>query len=302
MLGSLTSAPMLRVFCQRSLISGSSLLASLSWIMVGLSRSSYLLCAARILLGCGNAFLMAVVPSYISSVAPSSCRGFLCSCYSLAIGLGLIFAVTVGDEVGWTTLSYLSSTFTFVLFASTPILPRSSDLTTTPPGLSSAGDDTPYGTSPTTERPIPLFAFLASMFMFSGICPLSTYPQDLFADQETIAAADLVIYSMVCQVVGGLVGAVAIERMGRKPVLQTGAWITLLSNVLLSLYFSTVSETNRCPATAGSVLCWTPVIATCAFFFGFGGGIGNLFFVLLGEVRLALHVEDVSLKGKSSIF
>ena len=106
----------------------------------------------------------------------------------------------------------------------------------------------------------------------------------LFTDESTFVASDLILVSSACQIDGGLVGAAAIDRLGRKPVLQAGAWLCLLSNILLSLYFSTVDDHHNCPSRPGSVLCWTPAVATCIFFFGFGGGLGNIFFVLLGEV------------------
>ena len=53
---------------------------------------------------------------------------------------------------------------------------------------------------------------------------------------------------------------------------------------MLSLYFSTVEASGECSARPGSLLCWTPTLATCAFFAGFGGGLGNLFWVLLAEL------------------
>ena len=59
----------------------------------------------------------------------------------------------------------------------------------------------------------------------------------------------------------------------------------LLGNILLSLYFSTLGEDRQCPTSPGSALCWTPAIATCVFFLGFGSGLGNVLFVLMAEVR-----------------
>ena len=153
---------------------------------------------------------------------------------------------------------------------------------------------------------------------------------------------------------------------------MTIAQVTLLANILLSLFFSTLDSNRQCPTQPGSVLCWTPVyfhtrcqqispidqcsekgkdcktlthgrclqmiaaralsctlvssclslerhqkcfkvhkdgdkqpksepkttqtvfslktssaqaFATCLFFFGFGCGLGNIFFVLVGEVN-----------------
>merc|ERR1719402_710089 len=88
----------------------------------------------------------------------------------------------------------------------------------------------------------------------------------------------------MCQVMGGILGAVFIDKLGRKPVLQAGAWLMLLGNILLSLYFSTLGEDRQCPTSPGSALCWTPAIATCVFFLGFGSGLGNVLFVLMAEV------------------
>ena len=52
------------------------------------------------------------------------------------------------------------------------------------------------------------------------MCPLSVFPEMLFNDERTISKSDLVIASMMCQVMGGILGAVFIDKLGRKPVLQ----------------------------------------------------------------------------------
>ena len=80
MAGSLLAAPLMKVASSRVLIGCSSLLTSLSWLMVGFSNSPFTLCLSRVSLGCGNAILMAIVPSYVTKVAPMNCRGALSSC------------------------------------------------------------------------------------------------------------------------------------------------------------------------------------------------------------------------------
>jgi len=282
MAGSLLAAPLMKVAGPKVLIGCSSLLTSVSWLMVGLSNSPFTLCLSRVCLGCGNAILMASVPSYVATVAPKNCRGALSSCYGLALGLGLIYSVALGITISWSSLSLIASIPSLVLFFSSPFLynPIKSCTEDSQSNLVTSCQQTP----PKVERPLLLFCYLAAMYMLSGVCPLGTFAEMLFTDKETFVASDLILASLACQIVGGLVGAAAIDRLGRKPVLQAGAWLCLLSNILLSLYFSTVDDQHNCPTEPGSVLCWTPAVATCIFFFGFGGGLGNIFFVLLGEL------------------
>lgn len=276
MLGSLASSPMQRLISVRPLLAITSCLVTLAWLMVALSPSSLTLCLSRILLGSGNALLMATVPSYICSVAPPSVRGSILNCYGIAIGLGLIYSVAIGIQMTWKSLSLLAGIPSLLLFLSSPLLasPSTSPL---PPCPSSPPP-------PTVPRPLLLLSFLAAMYMFSGVVPLGAYAEFLFTDQRTFSAPDLVLASLVCQTVGGLLGAGMIDRQGRKPVLQAGAGVTLLANILLSLFFSTLDSNRQCPTHPGSVLCWTPAFATCLFFFGFGCGLGNIFFVLVGEL------------------
>ena len=289
MAGSLLAAPLQKVVSTKVIIGCSSLLASISWAMVGLSHSSFTLCISRISLGCGNAILMASVPSYVASVAPQTCRGALSSCYGLALGLGLIYSVALGITVSWSSLSLIASIPPLVLFISSPFLFN-------PVKLCEEDDSAPNPIElyqkepPKVDRPLLLFFYLSAMYTLSGVCPLGTFAEMLFVDQATFLASDLVLVSLVCQIVGGMIGAAAIDRLGRKPVLQAGAWLCLLSNILLSLYFSTVTDHHQCPTRPGSLLCWTPAVATCIFFFGFGGGLGNVFFVLLGEVSYNMFV------------
>ena len=228
---------------------------------------------------------MAIVPSYVTKVAPINCRGAHSSCYGLALGLGLIYSVALGITISWSSLSLLASIPSLVLFLSSPFLYN--------PSKSCSENSVPTRSSqqavPKVDCPLLLFLYLAAMYMLSGVCPLGTFAEMLFTDESTFVASDLILVSLACQIVGGLVGAAAIDRLGRKPVLQAGAWLCLLSNILLSLYFSTVDDHHNCPSRPGSVLCWTPAVATCIFFFGFGGGLGNIFFVLLGEVSYGIH-------------
>lgn len=281
MAGSLAAAPLMKVASPTLLITFSSLCTSLAWLMVGLSTSSFTLCISRVALGMGNAVLMAAAPSYVSTVAPKSCRGALSSCYGLFLGLGLIYSVALGVTISWSALSLLASIPTLVLFLCSPLLYKPAKLCSSESSAITATKDVPQ-----VERPLLLFIFLAAMYMLSGVCPLGNFAELLFpgGGGGTFLVPDLVLASLACQIVGGLVGAAATDRLGRKPVLQAGAWLCLLSNILLSLYFSTVTEHHLCPTRPGSLLCWTPAIATCTFFLGFGGGLGNLFFVLLGEL------------------
>ena len=282
MAGSLLAAPLMKVMSPRVLIGFSSLCTSLSWLMVGLSNSPITLCVSRVTLGCGNAIIMASAPSYVAMVAPTNCRGALSSCYGLFLCLGLIYSVALGITISWSALSLIASIPSITLFLSSPFLFNPSKSCTT--NTESHQVIAPQQAVPKVDRPLLLFIYLAAMYTLSGVCPLGTFAEMLFPDERTFKASELILASLVCQIVGGLVGAAAIDKLGRKPVLQAGAWLCLLSNILLSLYFSTVTDQHMCPTRPGSVLCWTPAVATCTFFFGFGGGLGNIFFVLLGEV------------------
>ena len=137
-------------------------------------------------------------------------------CFSLATGIGLIYSVTLGAHLTWPILSFVASVPPLLLFLSSPFLV-----------VSKADDRTtirslvhPLSQPPTAPRPLLLLCFLAAMFVFSGMCPLSVFPEMLFNDERTISKSDLVIASMMCQVMGGILGAVFIDKLGRKPVLQ----------------------------------------------------------------------------------
>ena len=283
MAGSLFAGPLISLFSLPVLLGCSSLLASISWIMVGFANSPFTLCLARVCLGFANALLMALAPSYVSKVAPRSSRGALFSCYGLALGLGLIYSVITGIKVSWKVLSFVASLPSLILFFSSPFLQNPSKCDFELLELQSTQEQ--QLSPPKVDRPLLLFLYLAAMYILSGVCPLGTFAEMLFPDRSTFLASDLILASLTCQIVGGVAGAAAIDKIGRKPILQAGAWLCLLSNILLSLYFSTVVESGKCPTAPGSLLCWTPAVATCLFFFGFGGGLGNVFFVLLGEVR-----------------
>ena len=185
-------------------------------------------------------------------MAPIHCRGALSSCYGLALGLGLIYSVALGITISWSSLSLLASIPSSVLFLSSPFLYN--------PSKSCSENLVPTRSSqqavPRVDRPLLLFLYLAAMYMLSGVCPLGTFAEMLFTDESTFVASDLILVSLACQIVGGLLGAAAIDRLGRKPVLQAGACLCLLSNILLSLYFSTVSNQTRISSLLDSCSCY----------------------------------------------
>jgi len=278
MIGALLASPMQKVMSTKVLVCCCSLWATLSWLFISLSTSPFMLCAARVSLGCANAVLMSVVPPYISSTSPPAVRGALTSCYALALGFGLMFSVSLGAKIPWASLSLLASIPPFLLSVASPLLHPGG------PSPSSEEEDLASSEQVKAPRPLLLFFFLTIVYGLSGVGPLGSFPEQLFPDHRTFVAYDLAIASLVCQTVGGLFGAAAIDKLGRKPVLRAGAWLCLLANIVLSIYFSTVDQNLLCPTSPGSVLCWAPAVATCLFFIGFGTGLGNVYFVLLGEL------------------
>lgn len=289
MVGSLLYFPLQKVLSSNLILGISSFLASLAWLLVGLSTTPLTLCLSRICLGIGNSLLMATAPGYIYLVAPTSVRGCILNCYGIAIGLGLIYSVALGMQLPWKTLSFLAGIPGCILFLSSPLLSSTNPSHTVSSNPSSSSSSLlprhiPSSSPPVVSNPLLLLCYLAAMYMLSGVVPLGSYVDFLFLDERTFCASDLVLASLVCQTVGGILGSGLIDRLGRKPVLQAGGWICLLSNIMLSLYFSTLDKDRQCPGLPGSVLCWTPAFATCLFFFGFGCGLGNIFFVLVGEL------------------
>jgi len=287
MIGSLLASPMQKFMSTRVIVCCSSLFATLSWLLVSLSTSPFSLCASRVSLGCANAVLMSVVPPYISSTSPPAVRGALSSCYALALGLGLMFSVSLGAKISWASLSMLASLPPLLLSLASPFLHPGG------PAACSSEEDSSTNNQVKAPKPRLLFFFLTLIYCLCGVGPLGSFPEQLFPDHRTFLAYDLAMASLVCQTVGGLIGAAVIDKLGRKPVLRAGAWLCLLANIVLSIYFSTVDQNLLCPTNPGSVLCWAPAIATCIFFIGFGGGLGNIYFVLLGELIPAHKIATV---------
>ena len=82
-----------------------------------------------------------------------------------------------------------------------------------------------------------------------------------------------------------------IDRVGRKPLLLLGTLIKLMGTIWCTVYLY-ISNGDTCPHDPGSFLCWTPILATCLWRIGFSVGVGNIFYVFLGEL-VPLHQKKI---------
>jgi MFS family permease len=106
LVGALTGGQLSAALSRRVAMGVSAIPGVIGWVLLALPRPSWgvglsltVLITARVLCGLAVGAQSAVVPVYISEVAPPKLRGFLGCCHQLAIALGVTVVYSLGQAI-----------------------------------------------------------------------------------------------------------------------------------------------------------------------------------------------------------
>ena len=91
----LIAGPSTEYFGRKVVILTASVFFMLGPITMGIAENKVILLVGRIVTGAGIGLASMSVPLYIGEAAPSNYRGFLVTCYQLAITFGIVFAAII---------------------------------------------------------------------------------------------------------------------------------------------------------------------------------------------------------------
>lgn len=107
LVGALAGGQLSAALSRRVAMGVSAVPAVIGWVLLAVPRPSWsvglalaVLIAARVLCGLAVGAQSAVVPVYISEVAPPKLRGFLGCCHQLSIALGVTVVYSLGQALG----------------------------------------------------------------------------------------------------------------------------------------------------------------------------------------------------------
>lgn len=125
-----------------------------------------------------------------------------------------------------------------------------------------------------------LFVIVVVSF-FSGDTAIKDYSQTIFAKIESdLEPQDISIILAAVSLVAFFIGNVAVDRMGRKPLLLISVTVCALCNTTVAIYFKLSDRHGHDVSAIG----WLPIFALMTFQVSFGVGLGLAFNIMLGEI------------------
>jgi len=249
----------------------------------------------RVVLGCGIGITAVVCPMYVSEMAPPEKRGTLGVLFQLA----LTFAIFLSALIGWgCTKLPLTITYQWRIMVGLGILiPVALFVLTLIKMLDSQGNvqETQYHETakpPCTEictdhklRVLLLTdTMLACILQLTGINAVMYYGPLIIKQAGLGDALAVNIITVFWNFLSTIVAILAVDRVGRRPLMLAGTALLSLALVAIGVIFQVSFEDQK---TKGICVC----IGLAAFILGFEVGPGCLFWVIVNELFPKEHIE-----------
>ncbi|XP_011312356.1 facilitated trehalose transporter Tret1-like [Fopius arisanus] len=283
-----------------------------SWLMIVLARSVWLLCVARFIVGIGVGAACVQVPSYIAEIATPSTRGTLGAMFQLFLGGGILMAFVLGAVTSYTVFAILCALVEVVFIGSFVFMPESPSwlvgqgrkpeatnaLKTLRGSMYDPSDELAEMQREAEEnasRKSSVFdlirtrgsrrAVLAcfgvmSFQQLSGINAVIFYTVTIFEAAGSSMSSDVaaIVVALVQFVMSG-VAAVIVDRAGRKPLLILSSSLMGISLIALGIYFK-VKDSGSDVSSLG----WLPLTSLTLFMIAFSVGLGPIAWMLMPEL------------------
>ena len=323
-LSGLCAMPLMYCLGRKPVIIIAAFICGAGWVVVGFSRIPELLIIGRVVTGLGSGLSIPIVPIYIAELANKNTRGRHLSMCGVGIGAGtfVIFILGIGLNYSW--LSYIGTTLCIsqiVLLLFAPYTPaylvrRELDkqaLTTLNKIRNNNCDarkEIEEIRDVLREEQIPFASklallcklnilkatFILSLIMVanqsSGVNLFSSYTSQLL-ENGSIDPNLIGIVFPAGVLISNILNILLIDKVGRKSLFLISVIGTILSLILMGLYFIFIDQICLQNIPAGnstlahacqspSLIAW-PMISIILFGTTFAIGCGPIGFIVLGE-------------------
>ncbi|OVA04409.1 Sugar/inositol transporter [Macleaya cordata] len=310
MVGAITSGRITDFIGRKGAMRMSSVFCIAGWLAVYFSKGVVSLDIGRVCTGYGMGVLSYVVPVFVAEIAPKHLRGGLATLNQLMIVAGVSFTYIIGTIVTWRTLTLIGILPCFVLLLGLFLIPES------PRWLAKVGKQKEFElalrklrgkdadiSEETTDikdyiqtlehlpkaKMLDLFErrYLFSVFVgvglmvfqqFGGINGVCFYLSHIFEYSFSQPKLLSMIYHLL-QIPITALGAILMDRAGRRPLLFVSASGLLVGCILLATsFYMKVHEL---------ALEWVPVLALIGiltYIASFSVGMGAVPWVIMSEV------------------
>lgn len=297
LIGALTGGSLSDKFGRRPLMMASAALLAVSAAGCSmLSNGAAALVAFRFIGGLGVGVLSAVIPAYITEIAPEKMRGTLVSLYQLFVVIGILAAYTAnyflaGSAGGWRYMLGFPLAFAFIDIVLLLFLPES-------PVWLEQGNRTRRSDAKLSElfhgkiaRVVFLGCMLAFFQQITGINVVINYAPGILG-KVGIAGSDPMLQTVFVGAANLLFTVIALwlcDKFGRKTLLVSGC-----AGLVLSLGYLTYAFSIDAPSNIGILVA---ILAYIAFF---ALSLSPLMFVVTSEMYPS-HIRGTAMALSTGI-
>ncbi|XP_012287766.1 facilitated trehalose transporter Tret1 [Orussus abietinus] len=283
-----------------------------SWTIIALAGSVWVLCLARFIVGVGVGATCVLVPSYVAEIAEPSARGTLGAMFQLLISIGIVLTFVTGYVLSYTGLAIVCGVVEVLFLATFSWMPESPvwlvgqgrkldaaealkvlrggafDAAGELAGIQKDVDEQSKRRStildlvktPGSRRALQA-SFGGMIFQqLSGINAVIFYTAIIFQAAGSSLKPDIAaIVVALVQMVMSAVAALIVDKAGRKPLLMFSSSVMACSLFALGLYFKLQRD-----GTDVSNLGWLPLSSLTLFMIAFSVGMGPIPWMLAGEL------------------
>ncbi|KAJ7955019.1 Sugar transporter ERD6 [Quillaja saponaria] len=320
MLGAITSGRITDYIGRKGAMRISSSFCITGWLAVFFSKDPLSLDVGRFFTGYGIGVFSYVVPVYIAEIAPKNLRGGLTTLNQLMIVLGASSAFLIGTVITWRTLALTGLVPCIVLLVGLFFVPES------PRWLAKVGLEKEFQVALRrlrgkdaditdeaaeiqdyieTLQTLPKVKFL-DLFQskhirsviigvglmvfqqFVGINGIGFYASETFASAGLSSGKIGTVAYACIQVPITIVGAMLMDKSGRKPLIMVSASGTFLGSFLAGVSFFLKGQ--------NLLLNWVPVLAVAGvliYISAFSIGMGPVPWVIMSEI-FPIHVKGAA--------
>ncbi|XP_052189605.1 sugar transporter ERD6-like 16 [Diospyros lotus] len=320
MLGAITSGRISDFIGRKGAMRLSAVFCITGWLAVYFSMGALLLDMGRFLTGYGIGIFSYVVPVFVAEISPKNLRGGLTTLNQLMIVTGSSIAFSVGTIVSWRTLALTGLLPCIVLLLGLFLVPES------PRWLAKVGLEKEFKAAlnklrgkdaDVSREAAEIEAYIKSLQslpkarlldlfdnkhirsviigvglmvfqQFGGINGISFYASQTFVDAGLSSGSIGTLAYAIVQVPITIVGAVLMDKSGRRPLLMVSATGTFFGCFLTGLSFFLKGQSL--------LLGWVPVLAVSGlliYIASFSIGMGAVPWVIMSEI-FPIHVKAVA--------
>lgn len=284
----------------------------LSWIMVYYANTLPLLLLARFLVGFADGQHLTIIPMYLGEMAESDIRGRLGNLITVMADVGTLFMYCVGPFVSIKMMAIIGSIFpilTIITFFNMPESPyyyltkldylEASRSLKRLRGRDDVDDELlqlhqvvseemskpstwhELFTNKSNVKAMLIVVGLKSAQQLSGISAFLVYSELIFTDADGYLspAVSAIIFGAV-QLASSAFSAIAVDYVGRKPLLITSCIGSAIALAAQGTYFYLQQETTY----DMTHLSWVPITSMLVFIVMYCYGLGAIVFMMPSEM------------------